>query len=96
MENHAPYGGKRSAHASGRKTLTCAGGAAELELIVAHSFHPWAAPHRPGYEPIGWLRFLEGDVSSTNLNRDVVVVEEPDADEASNAAIVRVSSTAAA
>jgi hypothetical protein len=90
--------GKAFAHASGRKKLTCAGSAAEFELIVAHSFRPWAV-HRPGYEQIGWLRVLDGYVSKTNLNRDVVIVEEPDAEEAANAAVVRVvrfSSSAAA
>src|SRR4051794_34212252 len=47
---------ERFAHASGRKKLTCAGNAAELELIVAHSSRPWAV-HRPGTSRFGGYVF---------------------------------------
>src|SRR2546423_2489998 len=85
--------GKRLAQASGRQKLTCASGAATLVLGSLLSYLGGAPPR---YEQIVWLRFLDGHVSKTNLNRDVVVVEEADADEAANAAVVRVSSAAAA
>ena len=66
--------------------------------VGAHcgSLLPYLGGAPPRYEQIVWLRFLDGHVSKTNLNRDVVVVEEADADEAANAAVVRVSSAAAA